>query len=60
VNPDRVAERIDILLQSKARFLQFLERRMGSRADAEDFLQTAFVRFMAREDSLRDEEKLIP
>jgi RNA polymerase sigma factor (sigma-70 family) len=60
VNPDRVAERIDILLQSKARFLQFLERRMGSRADAEDFLQTAFVRFMAREDSFRDEEKLIP
>jgi RNA polymerase sigma factor (sigma-70 family) len=57
---EAIANRLDILLQSQARFLRFLERRMGSRTDAEDVLQTAFLRLVAQGDSLRDDEKLIP
>ena len=57
---EAIADRLDILLQSQARFLRFLERRMGSRTDAEDVLQTAFLRLVAQGDSLRDDEKLIP
>ena len=57
---EAIADRLDILLQSQARFLRFLERRMGSRTDAEDVLQTAFLRLVAQGDSLRDGEKLVP
>ena len=57
---EAIANRLDILLQSQARFLRFLERRMGSRTDAEDVLQTAFLRLVAQGDSLRDDEKLVP
>jgi RNA polymerase sigma factor (sigma-70 family) len=41
------------LLDNHARFLAFLERRMGSRDDAEDILQEAFVRSLERGESLR-------
>jgi RNA polymerase sigma-70 factor (ECF subfamily) len=57
---EAIADRLDILLQSQARFLRFLERRMGSRTDAEDVLQTAFLRLVAQGESLRDDKKLIP
>lgn len=60
MNNEALANRLDILLRSQARFLRFLERRMGSRTDAEDVLQTAFLRLVAQGDSLRDDEKLIP
>lgn len=36
-------------------FLRFLERRVGSRAVAEDLLQDAFVRGLAHQGELRDE-----
>lgn len=55
-----LSDPIDLLVQSKARFLQFLERRLGDRADAEDLLQAAYLRFVAQEHALRDNEKLIP
>jgi RNA polymerase sigma-70 factor (ECF subfamily) len=54
------AGHVDVLVQSKARFLQFLERRLGNRADAEDMLQAAFLKLVTHEDALRDEDKLIP
>ena len=60
VTHEMLSDRVQTLGRSKARFLQFLERRLGSRADAEDLLQTAFLKLMARGDSLRDEEKLVP
>jgi RNA polymerase sigma-70 factor (ECF subfamily) len=60
MNDEALASRVDVLVQSKTRFLRFLERRMGSRADAEDLLQTAFLRLATQKASLRDEEKLIP
>ncbi|MFQ5846535.1 MAG: RNA polymerase sigma factor [Candidatus Methylomirabilales bacterium] len=51
--------RTDLLVQSKIRFLTFLERRMGSRADAEDLLQTAYLRAFAEAGPLRNEEKVV-
>jgi DNA-directed RNA polymerase specialized sigma24 family protein len=57
---ETLANRVARLVQSKARFLQLLERRLGSRAEAEDVLQTAVRKLVARQGSVRDEEKLIP
>ena len=45
-----------LLLDNHARFLGFLERRVGSRDEAEDILQEAFVRSIGRADSLRSPE----
>jgi RNA polymerase sigma-70 factor (ECF subfamily) len=45
-----------LLLDNHARFLGFLQRRVGSRDEAEDILQEAFVRSMGRTDSLPSEE----
>jgi RNA polymerase sigma factor (sigma-70 family) len=45
-----------MLLDNHARFLGFLERRIGSRDEAEDILQEAFVRSLGRTDALRDAE----
>lgn len=45
-----------MLLDNHARFLGFLERRVGSRDEAEDILQDAFVRSIGRTDSLESAE----
>ena len=47
---------LGLLLDNHARFLGFLERRVGSRDEAEDILQDAFVRSIGRTDSLRSPE----
>src|SRR5688572_13291583 len=47
------------LVDSHRQFLAFLERRVGSRAAAEDILQDAFVRGMRTVDGLRDEESAV-
>jgi RNA polymerase sigma factor (sigma-70 family) len=52
----RTPEVLELLLENHARFLGFLERRVGSRDDAEDILQEAFVRSLDRAPSLRDSE----
>jgi RNA polymerase sigma factor (sigma-70 family) len=49
-------EVLGVLLDNHARFLAFLERRVGSRDDAEDILQEAFVRSLDRAPSLHDSE----
>jgi RNA polymerase sigma-70 factor (ECF subfamily) len=46
-------EVLRVLLDSHTRFLAFLECRVGSRDDAEDILQEAFVRSLERGQSLR-------
>ncbi len=47
------------LVANHARFLGFVERRVGSREDAEDILQEAFVRGMHRAGSLRSRESAV-
>jgi RNA polymerase sigma-70 factor (ECF subfamily) len=54
MTPDMIAR----LVSSHARFLAFLERRVASREVAEDILQEAFVRALARGDVLRSEESV--
>jgi RNA polymerase sigma factor (sigma-70 family) len=45
-----------LLLDNHARFLAFLERRVGCRDEAEDILQEAFVRSIGRTELLRSPE----
>jgi RNA polymerase sigma-70 factor (ECF subfamily) len=52
-------EAVARLAQSHRQFLSFLERRVGSRAAAEDILQEAFVRGLRRADTLRDQESAV-
>jgi RNA polymerase sigma-70 factor (ECF subfamily) len=47
---------VDVLVANHRHFLAFLERRVGSRAVAEDLLQEAFVRGIDRAPSLRRPE----
>jgi RNA polymerase sigma factor (sigma-70 family) len=47
------------LVENHREFLRFLEKRVGSRAVAEDLLQDAFVRGMAKVDTLRDGESAV-
>jgi RNA polymerase sigma factor (sigma-70 family) len=46
-------EVLAVLLDNHQRFLAFLERRVGSREEAEDILQEAFVRSLDHASSLR-------
>jgi RNA polymerase sigma factor (sigma-70 family) len=53
--PERSSdETVRVLLDNHDRFLAFVERRVGSRDDAEDILQEAFVRSLDRASSIRD------
>ncbi len=48
-----------ILLANHHRFLRFLERRVGSREDAEEILQSAFVRSLDKGNEIRDLESSV-
>ena len=48
-----------VLVANHRRFLSFLESRVPSREIAEDILQEAFVRGLARAGQLRDEDSVI-
>jgi RNA polymerase sigma factor (sigma-70 family) len=50
---------LQVLLENHARFLAFLERRVGSRDEAEDILQEAFVRSLDRSPSVLESEHAI-
>ena len=50
---------IQRLVESHRQFLSFLEKRVKSRAVAEDILQSAFVRGLERGAELRDEESAV-
>jgi RNA polymerase sigma factor (sigma-70 family) len=52
-------EVVAVLVENHRRFLAFLERRVGARDVAEDILQDAFVRGLARAGQLRDQESVI-
>jgi RNA polymerase sigma-70 factor (ECF subfamily) len=49
---------LEALLENRDRFLAFLERRLGSREEAEDLLQDAYLRGVGRLGSLRESEKV--
>ena len=50
---------IQRLLERRDEFLQFVENRVDSPASAEDILQSAFLRGMEKETTLRDEENAV-
>jgi RNA polymerase sigma-70 factor (ECF subfamily) len=50
---------VEKLVGNHRQFLRFLERRVGSRAEAEDILQEAFVKGVERAGSLRDGESAV-
>jgi len=52
-------EVVAVLVENHRRFLAFLERRVGSREVAEDILQEAFVRGLARAGQVRDQESVV-
>ena len=53
------ADVAQILVAQHDRFLNFLARRVGSRAIAEDLLQAAFVKALERQEDLRDGESAV-
>ena len=50
---------VSSLVENHRRFLAFVERRVGSRADAEEIVQSAFARGWERGGGIRDEEKAV-
>ncbi len=48
------------LLENHRAFLRYLERRVGDRALAEDILQDAFAKVVARPDQAPDDEAVVP
>ena len=50
---------LQVLLANHARFLRFLEPRVGSREAAEDILQAAFVKGLTRAEDLREGESAV-
>ena len=53
-------EILDALVAHHRQVLAFLERRVGSRADAEDLLQDAFVKGLSRGHQVQDPESAVP
>jgi RNA polymerase sigma-70 factor (ECF subfamily) len=51
---------LNVLVENHRRFLQFLERRVGSREIAEDILQDAFVKSLDHADALPSDDAVIP
>ncbi len=47
------------LVENHRRFLSFLTHRVGSPHDAEEILQTAFVRGVEKSDTIRDSENVV-
>jgi len=50
---------VEALVENHRGFLAFLERRVGSRADAEDILQAAFVRGVEKSGTLRETDRAV-
>lgn len=47
------------LVENHRRFLAFVERRVGSRQDAEEIVQSAFVRGLERGDQIEDQGRAV-
>jgi RNA polymerase sigma-70 factor (ECF subfamily) len=57
---DTDAAPVAILLENHRAFLRYLERRVGERALAEDILQDAFAKVVARPDQAPSDEAVVP
>lgn len=55
LSPEAIAR----LVEGRQQFLSFLEKRVQSKAAAEDILQAAFVRSLEKGGSVRDEESVV-
>lgn len=53
------ADAVPTLVTNHRRFLAFLEKRTGSREDAEEILQSAFVKAIEKGGSIRDGESVV-
>ena len=53
------ADPVSVLVKNHRRFRAFLEKRVGSREDAEEILQIAFVKGIERGGGIRDEERAV-
>jgi RNA polymerase sigma-70 factor (ECF subfamily) len=51
--------RTTFLVRQQAQFLAFLERRLGNRAEAEDMLQTAYIKALTEIESVREDDKVL-
>jgi RNA polymerase sigma factor (sigma-70 family) len=51
---------IAVLVENQRAFLRYLERRVGDRALAEDILQDAFAKVMARPEQAPGDEAIVP
>jgi RNA polymerase sigma factor (sigma-70 family) len=51
---------VGILVKNRERFRSYLTRRVGSEAIAEELLQQSLLKALEADDSLRNEESLIP
>ena len=60
MNADTRAHAVDILLENHRAFLTYLERKVGDRALAEDILQDAFAKLIARPEMAPSDEGLLP
>ena len=58
-NSGLTPEAITRLVEGRQQFLSFLQKRIQSKAAAEDILQAAFVRSLERGGSVRDEESVV-
>jgi RNA polymerase sigma-70 factor (ECF subfamily) len=58
-NTGLTPEAITRLVEGRQQFLSFLQKRIQSKAAAEDILQAAFVRTLEKGGSVRDEESIV-
>ena len=58
-NAGLTPEAIARLVEGRQQFLSFLQKRIQSKAAAEDILQAAFVRSLEKGGSVRDEESVV-
>lgn len=54
------AEVIDMLVENHRQFRAFLEHRVENAADAEDILQTAFLKGVEKGNAVREHESVVP
>lgn len=60
VAPEERPAPVAVLLENHRTFLRYLERRVGDRALAEDILQEAFIKVVARPEQAPADEAIVP